>query len=241
MYYDKKLAAAERDKRKEEAELQKLLEQVLEKKQKLRNVKGRLLATAKSDTWHAMTLTAEARRIGFTGEHGEALFYLRSLPLSEYVEAVNSYANEAPEASILSVEYNAVQANMAEWTVLGKHKHWERARKEYEAEVEGFQNWQAENPDKTNWRDKPATNSQYFLIWRTAEQLGIDQPINLKCGDAHDWLNKNDANLRFRSPRANKADQQADSPALPASVQDSLNHDGVNRPHYSSNPENSDG
>jgi len=241
MYYDKATAALEQELRREEAKLQKIQDQAAEKKQKLRAVKSRLFATTKSDKWHAIALTAEARRIGFTGEHAEALFHLRSLSLSDYVEAVTPFANAKPEASILSVEYDAVQANFTEWTELGKHQHWDRARCEYEAEVEGFKIWQAENPDRTTWRDKPASKNQYFLIWRTAEHLDIQQPLNLKCGEAHDWLDKHDANLRFRAARTPGSDPQLDSAPLTRQHADPSVGDGMTRPESSSGLENSDG
>lgn len=241
MYYDKKTAALEQELRREEASLQKILDQAAEKKQKLRAVKGRLLATTKSDKWHAMALTAEARRIGFTGEHAEALFHLHSLKLGDYVEAITSYANEAPSASILSIEFAAVQANLARWTELGKRQHWDMARREYEAEVESFKKWQAENPDSTSWRDKPATKNQYFLIWRTAEQLCIQQPLHLKCGEAHDWLNKHDANLRFRATRPTGPKQQTNDAPIPDPNALPPTSDSVIRPQGSSDLENSNG
>ncbi len=241
MYYDKRTAALEQELRREEAKLQKIRDQAAEKKQKLRAVKSRLFATTKSDNWHAMALTAEARRIGFNGEHAEALFHLRSLSLSDYVEAVTPFANATPEASILCVEYDAVQANLADWTDLGKHKHWNRSRREYEAEAEGFKKWQADNPDETSWRDKPATRNQCFLIWRTAEHLGIQQPFNLKCGDAHDWLDKHDANLRFRTARMPGSDPQLDTAPLTGQHTGPSLCDQMSRPESSSGLENGNG
>ncbi|NMW32735.1 hypothetical protein HKD42_11745 [Altererythrobacter sp. RZ02] len=241
MYYDKATAALEQELRREEAKLQKIQDQAAEKKRKLRAVKSRLFATTKSDKWHAMALTAEARRIGFTGEHAEALFHLRNLSLSDYVEAVTPFANAKAEASILSVEYDAVRANYTDWTELGKHQHWDRARREYEAEVEGFKKWQAENPDKTSWRDKPATKNQYFLIWRTAEHLGIQQPLNLKCGEAHDWLDNHDANLRFRAALAAETDSQPVTAPPTNQPASKPVRDEAAQPKSSSSSENPDG
>ena len=216
MIYNKDIAALERKEREAAAELQKQQVQMLETKRKLRAAKSRLLATTRSDKWHAMALSAEARRKGFTGEQAAALFHLHSLPVSEYLETINLYVSDPALGSVLDVEYAAVEANISEWTELGKHKHWDRARREYEDQIEGFRKWQAENPDQTAWRDKPATTDQYFLIWRTAEHLEIEQPRNLKCGDAHDWLAKHDANLRFRQPRASSSVAKEDISSPPA-------------------------
>ena len=228
MIYNKDIAALERKECEAAAELQKQQEQMLETKRKLRAAKSRLLATTRSDKWHAMALSVEARRKGFTGEHAEALFYLRSLPVSKYLEAINLYISDPASDSVLDGEYAAVEANMLEWTELGKHKHWDRARREYEGEVEGFRKWQAANPDKTAWRDKPATTDQYFLIWRTAEHLEIEQPRNLKCGDAHDWLAKHDANLRFRLPGASSSVAKEDISSSPAESGNLVSIDPIN-------------
>ena len=241
MYYDKRIAALEQELRREEAKLQKIQDQAAEKKQRLRAVKSRLFTTTKSDKWHAMALTAEARRVGFNGEHAEALFHLHSLPLSDYVEAVTPFANATPEASIMCVEYDAVQANFTDWTKLGKHKHWDRTRREYEAEVESFKKWQADNPDKTSWRDKPATKNQYFLIWRTAEQLAIQQPLNLNCGEAHDWLSKHDANLRFRATQTAATDSQEKTAPLTSQPVSPPIRNETTQPQRSSGSENPNG
>lgn len=60
MIYDKNVAALEQKEREVASELQKQQEQILEAKCKLRAAKSRLLATTKSEKWHAMAISAEA-------------------------------------------------------------------------------------------------------------------------------------------------------------------------------------
>lgn len=199
MYYDKEVIRLEREQREASRELAELLERAAEAKRKVRAVQGRLTSTTKHENWHCRRLAAHLRDANFEGEHAEAIYYVRQLKSVEYLETLQPFIRENRDASILAIEHVAVMANLKAWTELGKHLHWDAERRAYEEDFASFQQWQAENPDETSWRDKPATRRQYFLIWRTATQLDLDQPTNIKRGEAHDWLAEHDANLRFRS------------------------------------------
>jgi hypothetical protein len=76
----------------------------------------------------------------------------------------------------------------------------EQARQAYEAECRKFEAWQEAHPDDVGWREKPATKAQWMLIRRTVDRLRLNElPKRITCGEAHDWLESHDANVRFRS------------------------------------------
>ncbi len=98
------------------------------------------------------------------------------------------------------VEVAAVRANFEEWSRRGKALLHQQAKAAYEKECRSFANWEKDNPQAKGWRDQPATRAQWMLIRRTADRLDIAEvPMRLKRGEAHDWLQLHNANLRFRS------------------------------------------
>ena len=125
-----------------------------------------------------------------------SLSYLRELPIRDYVDALRSYAREG--MPLIVIEVAAVRANLTDWTARGEQMLLERARIKYEKECASFEAWQQANSGNDDWRRKPATQAQWFLIGRTADALDIDMPRRLNCGEAYDWLKAHGANLRLR-------------------------------------------
>ncbi|GLV20992.1 hypothetical protein TomMM35A_08520 [Sphingobium sp. TomMM35A] len=165
-----------------------------------RNARSQLLNTTRHPTWHAHRLAYQDRQAGFDGEMSEARYYLRALPLSRYTEAITPFAEINPDAGVVLLEVAAVRANLEEWTARGKAQLYQQAQTAYVEECRSFAHWQQANPDEKDWRNQPATRAQWMLIRRTADRLNIaDMPLRLKRGEAHAWLERHGANLRFRS------------------------------------------
>lgn len=49
-----------------------------------------------------------------------------------------------------------------------------------------------------DWRDRPMSSGQRFLIADTARLLGIEQPEDMRRGDAADWLDTHGAHLLLK-------------------------------------------
>jgi len=173
-------------------------------RRKERAAKAQLLgSTTRHENWHAHRLVYQDRQAGYVGEMAEARYWVRSLTPDLYREAIAPYADAMHGASIIAVEVAAVRANLNDWARRGQDVLYEQARAAYEEECRSFAAWQAAHPDETDWRDAPATRKQWMLIRRTVDRLeGVAMPVRLKAGEAHDWLERHDANLRFRGKPA---------------------------------------
>lgn len=167
---------------------------------KQRQIKNEVESTTKHSRWHAERLSYQDRECGYSGDDAEARYYVRAQPAETYFVLIKPFIIDKTQTTLLEAEVAAVRENHAEWTKLGKQLLFERARVAYEAEYEGFVSWQHANPDKTSWRIKAATKNQWMLIQRTADWLGRDDiPERVNRGEAHDWLERNGANVRLRS------------------------------------------
>lgn len=147
----------------------------------------------------AMALSAPLRQEGLGAEHADALNFALSLPIEQFLREVESRAGAKPGASVAHLVAEIVKSGQDELRLKGRNLALEREWLAYERECESFAAWQKANPDKTSWRSKPASRAQYFLMWRTAEALGIRAIGNCKSGDAHDWLMHHGANLRLKA------------------------------------------
>lgn len=160
-----------------------------------RSAKARLLATTKAEGWHRHALAWLDRDAGYTGEMASARVYLRSLPFADYVKVIAAHATAGGRN--IDAEVAAVAANLEEWTRKGDDLLLDRARRDYAAEVESFRQWEKDNPDRKGWRGQPSTRLQWFQISRNAERLGLDMPVRLNRGEAHDWIEAHGGNLRL--------------------------------------------
>lgn len=175
----------------------KLRDQLAALNKKTRSAKTRLVSTTKHENWHARRLAALDMVHGYTGEMASARIYVRSLPFAAYVKALEPHAMAMRGADNLSVEIAAVRANHDEWHRRGEEIVLERERQAADADRASWEEWQKKNPDAIDWRDKPMTRRQYFLVSRTAEQIGIRMPSQMSRGQASDWLAGHGANLRL--------------------------------------------
>ena len=164
---------------------------------KTRSAKSRLVSARKHENWHARRLAALDMAHGYTGEMASARIYVRSLPFAAYVKALEPHAVGMRGADNLSIEIAAVRANYDEWHRHGEEIVLDRERQAAAADRAAWEDWQKKNPGVTDWRDKPITRRQYFLVSRTAEQLGIRMPGQMSRGQASDWLAGHGANLRL--------------------------------------------
>ena len=197
MLYDKDQIRLEKIAAERAAKQEKIKAQLAEINREKRAAESRLKAVSKHENWHSRILALPMREVDLTGEDGPAFYYLKQLSAKEYFGSISAVAADEEKRTIAELEYAAVEANHAEWTRRGEAIHFEKQKQKYQDECLSFAQWQAENPDKTGWRDKPATRLQYFLMWRTAQRLNIQTPVNIKRGEAYDWLSERDANLRF--------------------------------------------
>ncbi|WP_420606759.1 hypothetical protein [Novosphingopyxis sp.] len=184
-----------------------------EVQRQVREAQRKLSSKIRHSLWHNTILSYQLREVGFDGEDGEALYYLKQLDPLTYFEQIKAVIDPSQSLTIVELEYKAVKANHDEWTKSGKRIHFEQERAQYLADCESFRQWEAENPSERSWREKPATRRQYFLIMRTAEKLEVEKPVRLKCGEAHDWLAEHGANLRLQSEASIKHsdDHEGDS------------------------------
>ena len=161
------------------------------------SAKSRLLSTTRHENWHVRRLAALDMLMGYVGEMASARIYVRSLPLDDYVAALRPFAVLMPGADNLSIEIAAVKANHDEWHRLGEEIVLERERKAAAADRASWEEWRAKNPEQNEWRGKPMTRRQYFLVSRTADHLGIRMPSQMTRGESCDWLESHGGNLRL--------------------------------------------
>lgn len=197
MDYDRNEGRRRRELEKALAAKKKLEARFAELTRKARTAKSRLLATTRHESWHRHALAWLDRDAGYDGEMASARVWLRSLPIHDYIAALAPHAEAMPDATNIHVEVAAVRAHHPEWTEKGDALLLDRARRDYADELEGFRVWQRDNPDKKDWRTRPPTSTQLFLISRNATRLGIDEPFNLDRGGAHDWIEAHGGNLRL--------------------------------------------
>jgi hypothetical protein len=209
MEFDRHEERRRREWRKAQEEAVRKRAELQKAEQKARSARQRLLNTTKHENWHRMRLAAHDREVGYTGEMASARFYLRELPPREYFNTLLAFAQQMQGASLINVEVAAVRANLEDWTARGDALLLDRARRKYEQECASFEAWQAANPGRDDWRRKPATRAQWFLIARTADALGIATPTRLSCGEAHDWLTRHGGNLRLRRPEGDTEGEAA--------------------------------
>ncbi|QKS00135.1 hypothetical protein F9288_11220 [Sphingomonas sp. CL5.1] len=175
---------------------------------KARAAKARLLATTKSEQWHRMTLGWLDRDAGYTGEMASARVWLRSVPVATYTSILAAYVEIAPNATNIQIEVMAVRDHLDDWTQKGDALLLARARRDYDAECVSFAQWERDNPDKGGWRSQKSTRAQWMLIGRTATALGIEAPMRLNRGDAHEWLKAHGGNVRLGGTANNTDDSQ---------------------------------
>ena len=175
----------------------KLRDELAALNKKTRSAKSRLVSATKHENWHARRLAALDMAHGYTGEMASARIYVRSLQFAAYVKALEPHALVMRGADILSIEVAAVRAKHDEWHRRGEEIVLERERQAADADRTSWEEWQKKNPDSIDWRDKPMTRRQYFLVSRTAEHIGIRMPGQMSRGQASDWLARHGANLRL--------------------------------------------
>lgn len=209
MDYDRNEGRRRRELEKALAAKKKLEARFAELTRKARTAKSRLLATTRHESWHRHALAWLDRDAGYDGEMASARVWLRTLPIHDYIAVLVPHAEAMPDTSNIQIEVAAVRANQTEWTEKGDALLLERARRDYVAELESFRAWQRDNPDKKDWRTRPPTRTQLFLISRNAARLGIDEPFNLDRGGAHDWIEAHGGNLRLTEDRPTNDDAEA--------------------------------
>lgn len=197
MEYDREELRRRREYEQALAAQKKLEEKLAELKRAARSAKGRLLATTRSETWHRMSLGWLDRDAGYTGEMASARVWLRSQPLRTYMDVMVRTAEIMPGATNLEIEVAAVTANLEDWTAKGDAILLERAKRDYAADMASFAAWQRENPGQDGWRRKPATRAQNFLLARMGLALGLEPPLRMNRGDAHDWITTHGGNPRL--------------------------------------------
>lgn len=199
MLYDLKYLRAVAAANAEEQNVQRLREQFAKAEAKKREANKRVKVIATSDTAVGMALSAPLRNAGMTADVADALDYMLSMPLKQFGELIQAAVAVEPETSAVSFIRNFIEKQHDELNEKGRRLALAREWLAYKQDCESFAAWQKANPDKLSWRTKPASRAQYFLIWRTAEYLGIEPLLNCKSGEAHDWLMENGANLRLKS------------------------------------------
>lgn len=198
MEYDREESRRRREYDDALAQQKKLEEKLAGLKRAARTAKSRLLSsTTKSETWHRMTLGWLDREAGYTGEMASARFYLRCLPVHDYVRAIAVFAEAMPTATNLQIEVAAVEANLAEWTARGDAQLLHRAKQDYAVESASFAEWQHDHPEHEAWRRKPMTRGQGFLIARMTTVLDVEPPGKMNRGEAHDWIARHGGNPRL--------------------------------------------
>ncbi|NCP14626.1 MAG: hypothetical protein GW858_10760 [Sphingomonadales bacterium] len=199
MLYDLNYLRAVKAAQAEEQKVQRLKDQLAKAEAEKREAEKRTKAIATSDTAVGMALSAPFRTAGLTADTADALNYVLSLPLKQFGELIEAAVAVEPETSVISFICNSIEKQPDELNEKGRRLALAREWFAYKKDCESFVAWQKANPDKLSWRTKPASNAQYFLMWRTAQYLGIEQPFNCKSGEAHDWLMEHGANLRLKS------------------------------------------
>ena len=195
--YDKDEERRRRELEALKAKETKLREELASLNKEKQTAKSRLLSTTRHENWHFRRLASLDMLMGYVGEMASARIFVRSLSLDDYVAALRPYAVLMPGADNLSIEVAAVKANHDEWHRLGEEIVLERERQAAEAERASWEDWRAKNPEQNEWRGKPMTRRQYFLISRTADHLGIRMPGQMTRGEACDWLESHGGNLRL--------------------------------------------
>lgn len=199
----------QRDLQKAAAAQERWAKKAADVKKRMRASKARLKASTRSSTWHAHRIADVELKAGADGETSAARHYLRTRSWEDYVRLVGSHAEAMPDAPVAAIEAAAVKANAELWGKQGEALILEDASRRYWAEVAGWQTWQAAHPDKRDWRSKPQSRGQAMLVMRTAELLGIDAPLGMNRGDAHDWLADHGGNQRLRSGDGDAPEQGA--------------------------------
>ena len=73
---------------------------------------------------------------------------------------------------------------------------WSKRKADYDDDCASWKAAALETGD--DWREKPMTSAQRFLIADTARLLEIEFPENMNRGEAADWLNSHGAHLIFK-------------------------------------------
>lgn len=183
----------------EEQTVQRLKEQLAKAEADRREADKRVKAIATSDTAIGMALSAPFRAAGMTADTADALNYILSLPLKQFGELIQTAIAVEPETSVVLFIRNLIEKQHDGLNDKGRKLALSREWLAYKQDCESFAAWQKANPEKLSWRTKPASKAQYFLIWRTAQYLGIEPLFKCKSGEAHDWLMKHGANLRLKA------------------------------------------
>ena len=195
--YDKDEERRRRELEALKAKEAKLREELASLNKEKQTAKSRLLSTTRHENWHVRRLASLDMLMGYVGEMASARIYVRSLSLDDYVAALRPFAVLMPGADNLSIEIAAVKANYDEWHRLGEEIVLERERTAAAADHASWVEWRAKNPEQNDWRGKPMTRRQYFLVSRTADYLGIRMPGQMTRGEACDWLESHGGNLRL--------------------------------------------
>jgi hypothetical protein len=170
----------------------------VERQRELRRLQKQKQALTHHPDWHKYAIGAERHVDGFTGHMAAACAYLWSLPIRAYHEATAHFV-QSDDDTIASIELQAINVNLADWTERGEAIILRREADRYWADHAAFGKWQSEHPDNVQWRALAMTARQVWLVERTAETLATDAPPKMSRGRAHDWLHHHGANLRIRT------------------------------------------
>lgn len=204
------------------ASFEKELAKLAAKEQKLREARKALArhlnaSKSKHEKWHRYKLSYYDSVAGFTGELADARDELRRMPVAKYIQLLQAGCPaDVNSVPLIEAELAAVMHHRDPLTAAAKKRYFER---DYEVYHEALASWQAAeraDPNKSAWRDKPATREQWQIIDRIVAMNGLDSPGKLKRGEAHDWIAANGGNPRYGQAAPAGPDQPRPSSALAA-------------------------
>jgi len=146
---------------------------------------------------HIYKLGADLYYTGLTADDSLAWLGLMALGPAGLAERLLEMAENYPRAYVgrlwpflISIDRKALEA-------LGQRVLWQREWARYDA---AQKSWEARvaSGASDDWRELPMTAGQRDLVQNTAVYLNILFPPGLLRGTAHDWLQANRANVKFK-------------------------------------------
>lgn len=150
-----------------------------------------------SSMHHKITLGAVLVNAGFQASDADALAGLLDIEAVHLIDRLGPLASDRPTSSAAELLGHLLFLDQRELTARGLFLTWQKRLALY---LEDREEWLARDEElrlNGEWRDRPMSADQRWLIRATCLALRIAMPGHLRRGQAADWLEAHGANLNY--------------------------------------------
>ena len=146
---------------------------------------------------HAYHLGADLHYCGLASGDATSWMGLMSTGPANVGRLLCEYATTSPNSYVGRAWGRLIDARREEYEARGRFVQWQRRWARYMTDAAAWAQSEANTTDAV-WRALHMTSGQRALVQDCATILDIELPQGLNRGTAHDWLQRNGANVVYR-------------------------------------------